>query len=162
MMVTGEDMLPNAFFAEIFKIYLKPEKKTSTGKNEMQPNESQINEKGFTLIEIMIAICVFTIGVLAIASLQVVSLKGNADSMKLTEATMWATNQAEFFMGQDYDSADLAVGEHGPVVMENPIYNVSWTVSDALPNAKEVTLLVNWTSGSRTRSQTFNFVKAQL
>lgn len=119
-------------------------------------------EHGFTLIEMVIGMCVFAIGVLVIITMQMRSVQGNADSMKITEATMWAVNQSEQFMDQAYDSSDLRVGAHGPVPAGNPLYSLSWEVTETTPNTKEVAITVHWASGRGNHNLTFNYLKALL
>ena len=64
-------------------------------------------EKGFTLLEVIVAISVLTIGLLAVASMQVLAIKGNTLSFGVTEATSWASDQMEKLMALPYDHANL-------------------------------------------------------
>ena len=61
------------------------------------------NEKGFTLLEVIVAISVLTIGLLAVASMQVLAIKGNTLAFGVTEATSWAADQMEKLMIMPYD-----------------------------------------------------------
>ncbi len=61
------------------------------------------NEKGFTLIEIMVALFVFTIGILALNKMQVVAIRGNANANGLTGSSSWAAAQVETLLTLDYD-----------------------------------------------------------
>ncbi len=58
-------------------------------------------QDGFTIIEIMIAITVFAIGILAINIMQTSSIKGNYASNKLSGRTSWASDQIEQIVGWD-------------------------------------------------------------
>jgi prepilin-type N-terminal cleavage/methylation domain-containing protein len=64
-------------------------------------------EKGFTLLEVIVAISVLTIGLLAVASMQVLAIKGNTLAFGVTEATSWASDQMEKLMFLPYDHANL-------------------------------------------------------
>jgi type IV pilus assembly protein PilV len=64
-------------------------------------------ENGFTLLEILIAISLLTIGLLAVASMQVMAIRGNSFSGGTTEATTLAMDRIELLMTLDYDDADL-------------------------------------------------------
>lgn len=65
------------------------------------------NEKGFTLIEVIVTVTILTIGLLAVASMQVSAIKGNTLALGLTEATTWASDQIEKLMILPYDHAEL-------------------------------------------------------
>jgi len=65
------------------------------------------NEKGFTLLEVIVAISILTIGLLAVASMQVSAIKGNTLAFGVTEATSWASDQTEKLIVLPYDHADL-------------------------------------------------------
>ena len=42
--------------------------------------KKQMENKGFTLIEVLITLAIFSIGILAVAAMQMSSTKGNASS----------------------------------------------------------------------------------
>jgi prepilin-type N-terminal cleavage/methylation domain-containing protein len=71
------------------------------------------NEKGFTLIEIMVALFVFTVGILALNKLQLVAIRGNANANGLTGASSWAAAQVENLLALEYDDALLQDVEGG-------------------------------------------------
>lgn len=55
-----------------------------------QASETPINQRGFTLIEILIAVLVLSFGLLGLAMLQATGLKYNTDSYMRTQATLAA------------------------------------------------------------------------
>lgn len=61
----------------------------------MQKNREN---NGFTLIEILIAMAIFAIGILAVLSMQVSSVNTNATAKKVTDNYTWAAQQVEEFM----------------------------------------------------------------
>jgi prepilin-type N-terminal cleavage/methylation domain-containing protein len=61
-------------------------------------------ENGFTLLEILLTISVLTVGILAIASMQISATKGNALSSNLTEATAYMADRIEKLMCSSYAS----------------------------------------------------------
>ena len=65
------------------------------------------NEKGFTLLEVIAAISILSVGLLAVASMQGSIIKGNRFAGGVTEATSWASDQMEKLMVLPYDHADL-------------------------------------------------------
>lgn len=70
-----------------------------------------VDEKGFTLIESLIALFIFTIGILALNQLQVMAINSNSDASGLTGASNWAAGQIENILSLDYDDASLADGD---------------------------------------------------
>lgn len=69
--------------------------------------ESRHRERGFTLIEIIVAISLFSIGLLAVASMQVSAIRGNNLAGGVTEATSWVSDLMEKLMILPYDHANL-------------------------------------------------------
>jgi type IV pilus assembly protein PilV len=104
-------------------------------------------DKGFTLIEVLIAITVLTIGLLAVSTMQVSSIRGNAFAARQTEGTTIALDRLEKIMSLSYDDADLAAGSHSD---PSPLsgYSVFWDVEDDSPlnNTKRVNVTVRWTA----------------
>jgi len=47
----------------------------------------QSNEKGFTLVELLVALTLMAIGILAVVQMQIVAIKSNSIAQKLTVAT---------------------------------------------------------------------------
>jgi len=53
------------------------------------------NQKGFTLVEVMISMLIFAIGILGMAPMMVTSMFGNAYSREETQATVLAQDKFE-------------------------------------------------------------------
>ena len=103
-------------------------------------------EKGFTIIEVIIAISVLTVGILAVSSMQVSAIRGNAFASRQTEGTTIALDRLEKLMSLSYGDTDLAAGSH-TAPSPSSRYIVVWNVSDDSPlnNAKRVIVTVTWT-----------------
>jgi len=71
----------------------------------------QKNERGFTLVEVMIALGILSFGVLAVASMQSSALLGTSRSNSVTIASNIATDRMERLMAISYDN--LAVLGNG-------------------------------------------------
>ena len=56
------------------------------------------NQKGFTLIEIMVTVVVLSAGVLAVAAMQTNAINGNASARGQTRATVLARDRLELLM----------------------------------------------------------------
>lgn len=65
-------------------------------------------EAGFTLIEILIAITILAFGILAVATMQATSIKGNSQAIGITEGITLAQDKIEEFIGLDYNHADIS------------------------------------------------------
>ena len=119
-------------------------------------------EKGFTLVEIMVAICVFSIGMLAVASMQVSGTQGTANAKWQTGATVWASDQMEKIISLPYDHPDLADGAHAGVTEDQ--YAISWFVQDddLVDNTKMITVTVGWDNLWIDRAISFVYYKADV
>jgi type IV pilus assembly protein PilV len=102
------------------------------------------NCNGFTLIEVLIAMAIFAIGILGVAKMQISAINSNASTRKYTEASTWGASQIESIMEIPYDDPALADGTTDNVTHE--IYTVNWTITDAdpIPNVKKISLIVTW------------------
>lgn len=65
------------------------------------------NQKGFSLIEILIAMAVFAFGILAVAAMQIKAIQGNSFAEGMTEATNVAQNKMEELIALPYDDVQL-------------------------------------------------------
>lgn len=120
----------------------------------MDKPRSEINRviesmKGFTLVEVLIAIAIFSIGFLAIAAMQITSVNGNSSARRVTEATLLAETQLERLMELPYDHNDLDPALNPHQVTQNP-YTVTWNVAetdldaDGTNDSKTVNINVSW------------------
>lgn len=109
------------------------------------------SEKGVGLIEIIIAMLIFAIGITAAIRTLPVSNAATSRAKNLTTATNLAQQKIEELMGTPLSSADLSAGAHND--QDNPlerIYTRTWNVTDNDPIAdmKTVTVTVVYESGS--------------
>ena len=128
------------------------------GKNEEESN-SKSHEKGFSLIEIMIALAIFSIGILGVASMQILSVNYNSHARRTTEGTSWGVERMERLMTLPYDDADLDPATN-PHTDARGIYNITWNITDNTDN-KSINLTVSWTSLGVTKNLLINYIKPQ-
>ena len=108
-----------------------------------------LKRKGFSLIEVLICLIFLAIGLLAIASLQVTSVRGNFFSNNLMQATYVAQDRLEFLQNLPYNSPRLAQGDYkpdpdGPVTVSGVVFDRSYTVSDHPDGYKLIHYTVTW------------------
>lgn len=109
------------------------------------------NSSGFTVIEVLVALTIFSIGLLAVATMQISAIRTNAFAYRITIATTLAQDLLENYKRLGYEGIPTtgnytdnnpinAKGEHDGV----GIYNRTWTVAD---NGwrKTITVTVAWT-----------------
>jgi prepilin-type N-terminal cleavage/methylation domain-containing protein len=127
-------------------------------------------EDGFTLIEVMIAIAIFSIGILATWALQTGSTRGNTKARHLTSAATYAADRLERLVHLPYTHMDLTAGVHTPALDADGIDNnyngeidepgesgslqLTWQVTDDSPilRTKTVRVDVAWRDPLRQKS----------
>jgi prepilin-type N-terminal cleavage/methylation domain-containing protein len=150
--------------------------KMRTPKNDIRVSR----ESGFTLVEVMMAIAIFSIGILAVWALQHISTKNNTTARNLTIATVCSSDQLERLMKLPSTHANLTAGTHTPSQTTDVIDNnfngsvdepgesgllrVSWVVTDNTPiiRSKEITVTVTWNNQLHQRSLSMTSYKAEL
>lgn len=144
------------------------------------------NQDGFTLIEALMAMVILTIGILALNTLQVTSVNGNATSNHLTLASSTAVSGYERLLGMPYNSAamDPAGNPHNqneiagfmlPDNVSQLAWNVTeWSNTDGIDNdgdgnvdesdelnVKAVSITVTYTDRTN-KTLTAQFLKSEM
>lgn len=106
------------------------------------------NQKGFTLLELLIALVILAIGLLGLAGLHITAIKGNVSGFKLSTASAIAQERIEELKALDPASAALSAGIHNdvPVTVQGRAYNRSYTIQDNTPVTGISTILftISW------------------
>lgn len=129
---------------------------------------SLLDERGFNLIELLIALTIFTVGILAVAAMQTASARGNNLASSLTMAVRtFNQDKAEDLLSLAYGNSDLDPGSHPAETMtasNGVVYSTSWTVVDNSPysGAKTVTISTSWNDYSGAHTVTTVFVKDSI
>ena len=100
-------------------------------------------EDGHTLIEVLIALTIFSVGLLAVAGMQVSAISMNSAAGKLTNLSTLGMDKIEELSALPYSHPllDSAGNPHQEFLKD---YTVSWSVIDNNPitNTKNVTVTV--------------------
>jgi type IV pilus modification protein PilV len=130
--------------------------------NESGTSYQITNSRGFSLIEVLIAIAIFSIGMLAVASMQIRSINLNASAQMQSEATALAVEWLERLKMLPYDHANLdevnnphqdqfgsyTIRWEVAETLDLPTKKITVTVINANPNAKDVILSTIKAKGS--------------
>jgi hypothetical protein len=147
--------------------------------NQLQPKMKQHNG-GFTLLEVMLAICILTFGILAIASMQYAAMRGNHFAGGVTEGVTWGGDQIEKLVDlawddnllQDadgdgagglgdmgFDGNDSTSGDADFQAVEGR-YTIFWNVAEDVVTAdtKTVSVIVTWSDHGAQKRVNFQRV----
>ena len=95
------------------------------------------SQDGFTLLEVMMGLVIFTVGLLLLSSMMVVAIKGNVWSDKTTSVVQATREKVEEFRRLDPDvmtgGSDVRSG-----------LNRSWSISDISANLKQLSVVVSY------------------
>lgn len=107
------------------------------------------NQKGFTLLELLIALVILSIGLLGLAGLHIAAIRGNVSGFKISTATAIAQQRLEELKALDTTSTALAAGVYpdNNIVVQGITYNRSYTVVDDTPviGTSTLTITITWT-----------------
>ena len=113
-------------------------------------------EKAFTLLEVLVAMLLLTIGMLGVTNLTIGIIKGNSYSKNVTTATVVAEQQIEQAQRIGYVGVDAVGGLVGNATVT--MGGTSFTRTTAVtagspgPNMKAVSVGVTWNPGNNSVS----------
>lgn len=129
------------------------------------------NNKGFSLIEMIVALVILMISMLGLSSVMVNSINANANN-EIRNTALRLTNQtAEALFSLPFNDTEVTAGNHArddaSVAQDsegfprrnqrvretlNQTYNISWAVADTSVSLKTITINVTTTFGYETFS----------
>ena len=106
---------------------------------------------GFTLVESMLTLAIMSVGLLALAGLQITALRGNDLSRRMTTAVSIAEQRLEQLKNTPYTNIQAEAASE--VTASNLHFTRQVTVTNGpLPNTKSVSVLVSWQDQSQTHT----------
>jgi type IV pilus assembly protein PilV len=110
------------------------------------------SQNGFTLLEVLVAIVILTIGLLGTAGLTTGVIRGNHYSKNITSATAAAQTQLESIKSSGYANATTTNFPGDTVTMGGMTFTRTTTVTNSSPaaNMKTVSVTVSWTESNNT------------
>lgn len=112
-------------------------------------------QQGFSLIEVMIALAIFSIGILAIAQLQISAVRNNTSGNLATQATLLAEAQIENLKNTANitllaDSVESGIDQNGA---SGGIYTRTTTITNPLGGnfSRQIQVTVQWVRDGRLR-----------
>jgi type IV pilus modification protein PilV len=124
--------------------------------NSMILGSSNRGQEGFTLIEVLIAVVILCVGLLAVGTMQISAIRGNFMGSNTSIALTLASEKMEDLLNRNYTDAALANGAHTEQVSDSGVvgaggfYQRNWNIADTVtgasnwPTMKQMTVTVNW------------------
>lgn len=116
------------------------------------------NQQGFSIIEILIAMAILALAMLAAATMQLGSIRNNASGNTVTQASMLAKAQMEVLKNTP-EIDDIIDGDEFNIDADGQpggIYNRSWRVVNRGATARRITVTVEWTKRGQSRTITIS------
>ena len=129
--------------------------------------------EGFTLIEVMVALGILAVGLLAVAAAQLYAMRGGTSGRHASAAAAIANSQIENFQRVDFATLAATAGWTPPggqqvqtVVQATPAaqtemtYSVQWRIANVNPDLKTIDVRVTWNEPRRpNRSVTLSTMR---
>jgi type IV pilus assembly protein PilV len=131
------------------------------------------SQKAMALIEVMLALLLFSVGILAVASLQVTGFRITQLARTSMIDTFAVSEQLELLYAMPSEHAWLIDSDdgyqphkpdHGPFYLYHSPASIEWEVGAALPvpNAKRIAVTLHRAhSGGHSRKLTYNSLKTE-
>lgn len=115
------------------------------------------NTDGFTLLEVVIALAIFSVSIIALYTIQTGTINQNSRASRITTADSWASEKIEDLISEDYDdvkdtdddgkaglSHSTTATADGNEVSQDGVYTMVWNVAEdhPLPNTKTIRVIV--------------------
>ncbi len=121
------------------------------------------DEGGFTLLEALIGMCIFSIGILATASMQSTSINAEMSAKQNTEAASIAASIVEYLRPLSYEEdAELTSGIHDLPAQDQ--YNITYDIQrdDPISNTLVIQVTVSWPANGAEKSYNLTSIKPDI
>lgn len=127
------------------------------GLNSMK--QQTLGQQGFTLIEVLVAIVILSIGILSLITMQITGIKGNATANQITTASSWSADRIEKLFSLDWTHPDLTddtapngvpglnetgATADGSATSPDTFYTIYWNIADntPMPDTKKIRVII--------------------
>jgi prepilin-type N-terminal cleavage/methylation domain-containing protein len=150
-----------------------------------------MSNEGLTLLEVLAAIAILSFGLLAVATMQGSSIKGNSQAIGTTEAITLAQDKVEVLMRLPYTHADLTDTDNDGTNQDadddgddddggnfglddivgadrsdlsDPRYEIYWNIAvgEPIANVKRIRIIVLWEDRGAQKNATVEFMKSDI
>ncbi len=145
-------------------------------------NALKSDQAGFALIEILVCIIIFSIGILAVARLGIVATRGDTMAGSLSEGAIAVQDRIELLLSKPYGNVKDENGDgiagldkegaaaDGTSTTPDGTHVVSWNIADMTEsgpgspslNFKKIRVIVESNSPGGTKKTTYDYIKGQL
>jgi len=119
--------------------------------------EWKINKNGFTLIEVMIALTIFTIGILGVSGMLLIGENGLTTGNRSLSAVQISRAQMEQLKGK----SNIEAGSGECTELFSTDIECQWEIRGDTPSADlyEIEVKASWNEGERKREIVLNTIK---
>lgn len=132
----------------------------------MRPSSRNARERGFSLVEVLIALVVMAVGIFAVARMFPAGASGQMQDRLTLGANDYVQEKVEYLRGLTWSATDLTEGRHPAGTATESCGNGRWqrfyvvtTMASPLDNLKKVDVTVTWSgagvSGRSVTSTTY-------
>ena len=133
-------------------------------------------DKGFTLIEVLVAMVVFSLALLGLGKMHLTAIQVNAAASRLTQATTLAQDKVERLLAMPYNDPLLADTTAPGSITSYPNaghpdpspppegYTITWEVDTDVPSAglKTINIFVAWKNLQVSKTFSLSMRKSNL
>lgn len=94
-----------------------------------------LGRRGFTLTEVLIGLIILFVGILAVTTLHITSMKSGYFGNNLAQATIFAQDKLEFLKNLPYNDSDLSSGQHNEGIVSGSIFSREYNIVEDTGNS---------------------------